>query len=132
MPVVAQATPEVQFMVVITAGVAPVGFQNRYEKLTRVDGLSRDEAEVELGLLRDFTGPLGFNAIPILEALDIPLFYLFGEDDQGGPLQANLVRINGLVANGADLEVKVYGGAGHLLPGVDIWPDIASWLESFW
>jgi hypothetical protein len=90
MPVVAQATAAVGFMVVITGGVAPVGFQNRYEELTRLDGLSQEEAEAELGLLSDFTGPLGFNTIPILETLGIPLLYLFGGNDEFGPLRANL------------------------------------------
>ena len=53
---------------------------------------------------------------------------MFGGSDRGGPLRANLVAIDELVAGGADLEVKVYKGVGHLLPGVDTWPDVARWL----
>lgn len=129
MPVVAEATPQVRFVVVITGGVLPVGFQVRYEELTRIEGRSPEEAAAELGLLSDFDGPLGFNAIPILENLDIPLLYLFGGNDRGIPLQANLAMIDELVGGGADLAVQVYDGAGHLLPGVDFWPDVASWLN---
>ncbi len=128
MPVVAQTTPEVGFMVVITGGPTPVGFQNRFEELTRIQGLSPAEAEAQLGLLSDFTDPLGFNPIPILESLDIPMLYLFGDADVGGPLQANLVVIDQLAAGGVDVGYKVYQGAGHALPGVDIWPDVANWL----
>ncbi len=129
MPVVAQETPEVTFIVVITGGVVPVGFQNRYEELTRIDGLSPDEAEAELGLLSNFNGRFGFNPIPILEVLDIPVLYLLGGDDRTGPLQANIVATIDLIANGVDLQVKTYDGAEHLLPGVDFWPDVASWLD---
>jgi len=132
MPIVAQATAAVGFMVVITGGVAPVGFQNRYEELTRLDGISQEEAEAELGLLSDFTGPLGFNTIPILETLGIPLLYLFGGNDEFGPLRANLVAVGELAAAGVELEASVYDGAGHVLRGVDFWPDVASWLEGVW
>lgn len=132
MPVVAEATPEVRFMVVVTGGVLPVGFQLRYEKLKHVDGLSKEEAEAELGLLSDFNGPLGFNAIPITKDLDIPMLHLLGGNDQLGPLQANLVVIEELIAGAADLEVMVYDGAHHGLPGVDFWPDLSNWLQSVW
>ncbi len=132
MPVVAEATPEVRFMVVVTGGVLPVGFQLRYEELKHVDGLSKEEAEAELGLLSDFDGPLGFNAIPIIKDLDIPMLHLLGGNDQLGPLQANLVVIEELIAGAADLEAMVYDGADHGLPGVDFWPDLGNWLQSIW
>ena len=132
MPVVAQATSQVRFMVVITGGVLPVGFQVRYEVLTRIDGLSQEEAEEELGLFSDFTGELGFNQIPILEQLGIPMLYLLGGADTFGPRGANLTAMEDLVAGGANLEVIVYEGAEHALPGVDFWPDVASWLEGVW
>ncbi len=132
MPVVAEATPEVRFMVVVTGGVLPVGFQLRYEELKHVDGLSKEEAEAELGLLSDFDGPLGFNAIPIIKDLDIPMLHLLGGNDQLGPLQANLVAIEELIAGGANMEVMVYNGADHGLPGVDFWPDLANWLQGIW
>lgn len=34
-----------------------------------------------------------------------------------------------LVAVGVDLEVMVYEGGEHLLPGIDFWPDISDWLD---
>ncbi len=128
MPVVAQTTPDVQFMVVVTGGVLPVGFQNRYEELHWIDGLSQDAAEQELGLLSDFTGDLGFNQIPILNQLGIPMLYLVGDEDPLGPRGANLAAMETLVSEGLDLEVVVYEGAAHGLPGVDFWPNVASWL----
>ena len=36
--------------------------------------------------------------------------------------------IDELIVGGADLEVKAYDGATHLLRGADFWPDIASWI----
>lgn len=130
MPLVGQATLEVGFMVVVTGGVAPVGFQNRYEELTRIDGLSPEEAAMQLGALSDFTGPLGFNPLPLLASADIPMLYLFGGSDATGPLGADLVVIDQLFAGGVDIQSKVYHNAGHLLPGVDFWPDVEDWLNS--
>lgn len=129
MPVVAEATPEVGFMVVITGGVLPVGFQIRYEELTRIEGLTPDEAEAQLGLLSDFEGALGFDPIPILENLNTPLMYLLGGADRTGPLQANIVATVVLIAGGVDLQVETYDGAEHVLPGVNFWPDVAGWLD---
>ncbi len=59
----------------------------------------------------------------------IPKLYLLGGDDRTGPLQANILATIDLIANGVDLQVKTYDGAEHLLPGVDFWPDVASWLD---
>ena len=129
MPVVADERPSVRFIVVVTGGVLPVGMQLRYEELTRIDGLSQEEAEAELGLLADFTGELAFNQVPILEGLGIPMLYLLGGADPFGPRGANLAAMEDLVAAGVDLEVRVYEGGEHVLPGIDFWPDVTNWLD---
>ncbi len=129
MPVEADARPAVRFMVVVTGGVLPVGMQLRYEELTRIEGLSQEEAEAELGLLPDFTGELGFNQIPILERLGIPMLYLLGGADTFGPRGANHAAMEDLGAAGVDLEFIVYEGGEHALPGIDFWPDVTSWLD---
>ena len=130
MPVVADERPSVRFIVVVTGGVLPVGMQLRYEELTRIDGLSQEEAEAVLGLLADFTGPLGFNQIPILERLGIPMLYLLGGADPFGPRGANLAAMEDFGAAGVDLEVRVYEGGEHVLPGIDFWPDVTNWLDT--
>lgn len=129
MPVVAEAMPEVRFMVVITGPVLPVGFQNLYEELTRIRELSQEEAELQIGLLSEYAGLLGFNAIPILENLDIPMLYLLGGGDPVSPRRANVVATEALKAEGADVEFVVYAEGAHLLPDVDFWPDVAAWFE---
>ena len=130
MPVVADARPAVRFMLVVTGGVLPVGMQNRYERLTRLDGLSQPEAESQLGLLTDFTGELGFNQLPILERLGIPRLYLQGGADPLLPRAANLAAIDDLIEAGVDLEVIVYDDGTHRLPSSDFWPDVLDWMDS--
>lgn len=129
MPVVAQATPEVRFMVVITGPVLPVGFQNRHEEMKRFEGLSQEEAELRLGPLSEYKGNLGFNPTPILENLDIPMLYLLGAEDPASPRQENIVATEALRAEGADVEFVVYPDGEHLLPGIDFWPDVAAWFQ---
>jgi len=129
MPVVASGRPLVAFMVVVTGGVLPVGMQNRYEELTRIQGLGPDEAEAELGLLADFSGDTGFSQIPLLEKLGIPMLYLRGGTDRGQPQEANISAMEDLSEGGVDLEFVVYPEGEHLLPGIDIWPDVGDWLD---
>jgi len=66
--------------------------------------------------------------LPILERLGIPMLYLRGGADPGGPRGANLAAMEDLVAAGVDLEVIVYEGGGHGLPEIDFWPDVTDWL----
>jgi len=129
MPVVAEERSQVRFMVVVTGGVLPTGMQNEYEVLTRLEGLSQDEAEARLGLLPDFTGELGFSQIPILEGLSIPLLYLLGDADTASPRGANLAAMDDLASGGTDLEYVVYPGGTHLLPGIDFWSDLLDWYS---
>ncbi len=128
MPLVAETHPAVRFMVVVTGGVLPVGMQTRYEELTRLDGLSQEQAEAELGLLPDFTGPLGFNPGPVLQRLRIPMLYLLGGADSLGPRGANLAAMEDLTRAGVDLEVRVFDSGMHALPGINFFPDVRTWL----
>jgi len=130
MPIVADVRPAVRFMVVVTGGVLPVGMQNRYEELTRIDGLSQEQAETQLGLLEDFTGESGFDVIPILERLGIPMLYLNGGADPLAPRGANIAAMEDLAAGGIDLEFIVYPEGEHSLPEIDFWPQLVDWLES--
>ena len=129
MPVVADERSEVRFMVVVTGGVLPTGMQNAYEVMTRLEGLSQEEAEARLGLLPDFTGELGFSQIPIVERLTIPLLYLLGDADTASPRGANLAAMDDLASGGVDLEYVVYPDGKHLLPGIDFWPDLLDWFS---
>ena len=62
-----------------------------------------------MGLLADFSGPLGFNQIPILQRLGILMLYLRGGANPGGPRGANLAAMEDLVAAGVDLEFMRVG-----------------------
>jgi len=72
MPLVAESAAEVGFMIVLTGGVMPVGINNRYEELIRIEGRGIEEAQQ---LLEGYSGELGFDPRPHLRALNIPMLY---------------------------------------------------------
>jgi len=132
LPPVAQQRAIVDFMIVVSGGVLPVGFKNRFEELTRIQGHSNEDAAAIIGLYDDFQGDIGFSQLPILEQLGIPMLYLVGDDDRGFPLEANRVEFDRLKQQGVNLQYVIYPGGDHLLPGEDIEADINQWLDSRW
>ena len=125
MPVVAKRQAAVDFVITLTGGVLPVGVQTRYEELFRIDGLTMKQAEDQLD---DYSGPLGFDPVPPIEAVDIPRLYLLGDKDEFGPLRQNLAAIEDLQTAGNTIQMILYAGGRHGLDSTDFWPDVAAFL----
>ena len=100
MPLVAESAAEVGFMIVLTGGVTPVGINLRYEELIRIEGRSIEESQQ---LLEEYSGELGFDPRPHLRALDIPMFYLLGDQDPNVPFRVNRDGIELLKQEGKDI-----------------------------
>lgn len=127
MPLVADEVPEIQFMVVLTGGVIPVGPKNFWEELVFVRGLDSDSALV---LFQQYSGDIGFDQRPHIRSLDIPMLYFLGEQDPGIPFTVMRDEIALLKAEGKDITLISYSDGVHLLDGIDFWPDLAKWLSS--
>ena len=127
MPLVAESAAEVGFMIVLTGGVMPVGINNRYEELIRIEGRGIEEAQQ---LLEGYSGELGFDPRPHLRALDIPMLYLLGEQDPNGPFRVNRDGIELLKQEGKDITFFSYAEGVHALEGIDFWPDVDQWYRS--
>ncbi len=127
MPLVAESAAEVGFMIVLTGGVMPVGINNRYEELIRIEGRGIEEAQQ---LLEGYSGELGFDQRPHLRALDIPMLYLLGEQDPNGPFRVNRDGIELLKQEGKDITLLSYADGVHGLEGIDFWPDVDQWYRA--
>lgn len=127
LPLVAADDPFIDFVIVNSGGVIPVGQQVAFEQATRIDGAAYSEGE---RAAEDYAGPPGFDPRPLLRNLDIPMLYLWGDADRGIPLAPNETELRALQAEGVDATLTRYPDADHLLEDTDYWPDIASWLES--
>ena len=127
MPLVAESAAEVGFMIVLTGGVTPVGINLRYEELIRIEGRSIEESQQ---LLEEYSGELGFDPRPHLRALDIPMFYLLGDQDPNVPFRVNRDEIELLKEEGKNIALHSYADGVHGLDGIDFWSDVAQWLAS--
>ena len=126
MPLVAERRPEVRFMIVVSGGPISVGLNNYYESLTQYDVANIEGAHAQLD---GYDGPVGFNPVPHIRALTIPLFYLLGTDDANMPSLYSFDELTALRDEGESLDALLYDGGGHGLRNVDFWPDLRAWLE---
>jgi len=56
---------------------------------------------------------VGFDPIPYLKEVEVPVFYAFGEDDKYVPVRASIERLKENDLN--DFEIKTYPNGGHAL-----------------
>ncbi len=125
MTLVAADDPFIDFIVINSGGVIPVGQQVAFEQATRIDGATYTEGE---RAAEAYTGPPGFDPRPLLREIDIPLLYLWGDADTAMPLTPNEAELTALQAAGVNATHIIYPDAEHLLEDADYWPDVAAWL----
>ena len=128
-PVVASEVDEVQFMIMVTAGLLPVGPQNHFEFLTRIEGHDPLSPET-IELVRQHSGSVGFDQRPLVREFDGPMLYLMGEVDPLGPFELTREEAAVLQSDGVDITLKSYPQGVHALDGTDFWGDVRSWIES--
>ena len=83
-----------------------------------------------------FSGPPGFDPVPILQASRVPALWLLGDHDQSVPTFASARILDSLRASGNDRHTVVrYPNADHALRDVasgepvPVWEQVTSWLE---
>jgi pimeloyl-ACP methyl ester carboxylesterase len=99
------------FVALASAPTVPERTANLYERLSSGDEgvLSRDEISRRL---RD-AGPSGYDPLPDLERMTMPGLWLFGSADQATPVEESVAVLDRLEAEGHDITVQVFPGAGH-------------------
>lgn len=117
----------VPFMVLLSGPVCSVGLENFYSDLA--DGTNRPLDDV-YAQLPAFTGPVGYDPLPALRAIDTPALWLLGEDDRSIPVRTTVENLMVLSAAGKPFEWKTYPGLGHGLSS-SVWPDIEVWVRRF-
>lgn len=128
LPLVARDNPSVDWVVILTGGLLPVGPKNEWERLVFVEGRDPFAASTfeEWSL---YSGPTGFDQRPVIQGLNRPLLYLLGDRDRGVPLAPNLEEANALQAVGVDLTIESFVDGVHLLEGINFWGVVSGWLE---
>jgi uncharacterized protein len=127
LPIAARDLGDVAFMILWSGPVCTVGQEMFYSKI--VEGTGRPVSDGNAAMA-SFTGPPGFDPVPVLRSVNTPGLWLLGMDDHSIPVPTTLDNLKALAADGRPFEWKTYEGLDHSLsPGV--WDDIGRWLERF-
>lgn len=158
MPLAASRSGDVAFIVSVSGPAVSCGMEDWYSQLTGeyraypkfqapapyAEGeLSDDEIERKL---HDYTGPPGFDPVPVVASLRIPSLWLLGGRDRSVPTARSVANLEQLIAAGAPVELRVYpdgdhaltrgggssakeAGINRLFRRIDFWADAEDWLR---
>ena len=138
-PVASELTRERPgFNVILSGPAVSTGAEQYYSDLSG-DGSRAprvgDRAEVER-LTRSFSGPAGFDPLPVLAANRVPTLWLLGGRDLSVPTFASQQVLDSIRTNGNDSHtVIVYPAADHSLRDaetgepVPLFDDMMRWLQ---
>jgi pimeloyl-ACP methyl ester carboxylesterase len=128
LPHAARELGDVAFVLLLSGPVCSVGQEVFYSNIVERDA-SRTIAEAQAAM-SGFTGPPGYDPLPVLRTLDTPTLWVLGLDDRSIPIELTLGNLQALKAAGRPVEWRTYPGLGHSL-GPQIWDDIGSWIAGF-
>ena len=148
MPLVASRTDDVAFIVSISGPAVSCGMEDWYSQLTGEYSAFPEfgaptsyakgeltDAEIEQRL-DDYEGPQGYDPVPVLANLRVPILWLNGGRDRSTPTSRTVANVERLIAEGAPFELRVYPEGNHILGGrggsfwrfYDYWSDVRMWL----
>lgn len=124
LPLAARNLKDAAFVILASGPVCSVGLENYYSDIVEFSTRPLEEA---YALLPSFTGPHGYDNVPVLEHVNTPSLWLLGLDDRSIPVPTTVANLERLKVQGRPFEWRTYQGLGHSLsPGV--WADVEQWL----
>jgi pimeloyl-ACP methyl ester carboxylesterase len=122
------ATSSWPFAVIFSGPTVSVGLEIYYSELAEQGTMSPADAESRLV---DYRGPHGFDPLPYIERIDVPVLWLFGAGDHSIPTKRSVAILESLVRErGKRFTWFVYPGVDHALRGADIWANLGPWLRA--
>lgn len=143
MPLAATLSDRVAFIVAVSSPACTYGQEIRYSQLTgedpgpdgQLEDRQLDDRQIAEHM-QEFTGPHGYDPLPVLQQLRIPSLWLLGGADRSVPTDLSVANLESLQEEGdLPLEIDVYPGADHALRDadsgkrIDTWPRIIEWLH---
>jgi len=110
-PQAALAAPHVAFVALASASPLTERQTNLYERLAGGEQGQLSKAEISQRLKDN--GPSGFDPLPALKQMSVPSLWLYGSEDDRVPVDESVALLKGLKAEGKDLTIEVFPGAGH-------------------
>jgi dienelactone hydrolase len=132
-PLVAAQSTKVAFAICVLGGGSPVGTVIEYGRIGQDASLSVDEMTKRVS---SFAGPFGYDPLPTITALRIPVLWLYGGQDRFTPSQLDIARLQQLKKS--TFTVKLYPRMNHDLQDVDtnafpatLFADVFTWSTPF-
>ena len=129
--IVHERFPDLAFMIMLSGGFAPTGLEGFYCRLTDDPTVSIEDA---LAQLESFDGPLGFDPRPIVQAMTLPVLWLYGNEDRSHPARYDVAELIALSRD--NFTVSIFDDTNHNLidestqePPAGLLPLVAAWLE---
>ena len=135
MPQVAVASEQVAFFMCGSGGASPSAIEGYYDILA--DDLSLSIEEIN-AMLDDYTGSLGFDPRPYLEAVQVPGLWIYGGMDRSNPTAYDIKVLNEMIQeHGKNFTILLFPFADHDLvdvrtgePPEELLPRLFEWLEA--
>ncbi|MET0556343.1 MAG: acyl-CoA thioester hydrolase/BAAT C-terminal domain-containing protein [Vicinamibacteria bacterium] len=128
MPLAAERSPHVRYMILIVGPTVPVGIEIYYSDLA--EGTSASIDDLSRALL-DYQGPRGFDPRPTLERLNVPGYWFLGAQDRSIPTRETVQILSELAASGRPYRWRVHPTAGHFIPPDDYVTEAATFAAGF-
>lgn len=137
-PLAASKSRDIAFVVSLSGPAVTVGEEIAYSNLAGADpGSQQGLADAEIDRrFRAFTGPHGYDPVPVLRALQTPTLWVLGERDRSLPVARSIENLERIKADDRrPITIQVIPGADHGLrnPSTgerpDIWSLVAAWLR---
>jgi len=104
------ADQRLSYIVMVSGGVASVGLEQYYCQLTDDPNLSIDEAIAELA---NYSGPIGYDPLPIINRMDLPVLWIYGNEDRSHPARYDLAVLQ--EQNRSNFTIQLYTNTDHEL-----------------
>ncbi len=135
-PVVASKSRDVAYLVIISGPTVTVGEEIYYSDLTgEVEGRSLNLSDEELSQrLVEYTGPRGFDPMPVLQSTQVPGLWVLGDEDRSIPIPETVAGLDELILLGKPFSRELLPGVGHGMRDVHtgerapVFPIIFQWL----
>jgi dienelactone hydrolase len=121
------------FVALASAPTVPERVANLYERLARGDEGRLSGQEISRRLRE--AGRKGFDPLPDLRRMTMPSLWLFGTADTRTPVPESAAVLRTLQAEGHDITIRTYPGAGHGLvdnppTAPDAVPTMIEWIRN--
>lgn len=127
MPLAASQSADVKFMAAVVGPTVPVG--PLYDYAGRASDASKSNAELSAEFAA-FKGTTGFDPLPSLRRLSIPMLYQMAANDRVVPHTESLAVLNALAKNGKAITIKTYPGGHEMRQSTVYLNDLLTWLDA--